>query len=462
MCFFYAFSFMKNMWRLSIKTCNIVFIHRIGELLEKLKQFMKLVIRLIVIWAFLIFGQSSLVSKANAQDASQYIITESSSSDQIKKVQTIFKKIDAYSWLIDGKYTSIEDTIIKLQIEYFMIKDTSDDKAWKVNALLLKTATSKYLKKIENEKKSKSLQETDITTNTKFIVTAYYSPLPWQKKYSTGTYWWDIRLNGEWTHGASWAAVHEWFLAAPKNYPFGTKIYIEGIGVWIVEDRWWAIVNAGKRGYEYDRIDVWMGYGDVGLQRALQWGKRTVDGKILGDDAKVIDSFPETVASDYYDLRVNPDSWEEEIKNLQELLGQINAYSWPIDGKYSSVEASLISYQKAKNIIVSNESNGAWYFWPKTFNAVQRDLGGKLKNSTPQQSTQIDSIDAFPNLTREEKKLMEKKNETIKSELNIKSWWNRLIIESYKRKIKLRLQNTIKNTTSGKEKEKLEYLLSLL
>lgn len=54
-----------------------------------------------------------------------------------------------------------------------------------------------------------------------------------------------------------------------------------------MHDRGGAIVPAGERGYNYDRIDVWMGYGDEGLKRALWWGKRTISGYIVDQNSTV-------------------------------------------------------------------------------------------------------------------------------------------------------------------------------
>jgi 3D (Asp-Asp-Asp) domain-containing protein len=112
------------------------------------------------------------------------------------------------------------------------------------------------------------------------VATAYYSPLPNQKFYLRGDYEQEIILNGRGTHGASGKPVFEGMIAAPKNYGFGTKIWIEGLGVGSVEDRGGAIVNAGVRGHAYDRVDIWMGSGEVGLARSLAWGKRTVKARI--------------------------------------------------------------------------------------------------------------------------------------------------------------------------------------
>ena len=120
-------------------------------------------------------------------------------------------------------------------------------------------------------------------TETTLIATAYYSPLPGQSYYLRGNYESEKRLNGNGTHGASGKAVFEGMIAAPKNYAFGTKVYIEGLGVGSVEDRGGAIVPAGSRGYEHDRVDIWMGKGEEGLARALAWGKRKVTARVYHD-----------------------------------------------------------------------------------------------------------------------------------------------------------------------------------
>lgn len=110
-----------------------------------------------------------------------------------------------------------------------------------------------------------------------FVISAYYSPLPGQSYYTTGSYEGDIRLNGNGTNGASGAEVFPGMIAAPKTYSFGTELDIPGVCTGCqVQDRGGAIVPAGERGHAYDRLDIWMGYGDSGLTRALNWGKRTV------------------------------------------------------------------------------------------------------------------------------------------------------------------------------------------
>lgn len=126
-----------------------------------------------------------------------------------------------------------------------------------------------------------SLPATTHATNEYFIVTAYYSPLPNQEYYITGNYEAEKRLNWNWIAWASWKNVFSGMLAAPGTYAFWTKIQLDGLGVWSVEDRWGAIVTAGNRWYSHDRIDVWMGYGDEWLRRAMYWGKRKVAWRVI-------------------------------------------------------------------------------------------------------------------------------------------------------------------------------------
>lgn len=123
--------------------------------------------------------------------------------------------------------------------------------------------------------------------NHTFTITAYYSPLPCQDHYTTGSYEGDKRLNGNGVAGADGTAVFPGMIAAPKVYSFGTKMNIPGVGTVAVHDRGGAILAAGGKEGVYDRLDIWMGYGDVGLKRALTWGRRTVDVTVYGNDPSV-------------------------------------------------------------------------------------------------------------------------------------------------------------------------------
>lgn len=108
-------------------------------------------------------------------------------------------------------------------------------------------------------------------------VTAYYSPMEGQDYYVKWSLEDDKILNGEGTHGASWKPVFDGMIAAPKTYAFGTRIYIPWWGIGQVEDRWWAIVEAGERGEIYDRLDIYAWVWQQGLDVALEFGVRYFD-----------------------------------------------------------------------------------------------------------------------------------------------------------------------------------------
>ena len=100
-----------------------------------------------------------------------------------------------------------------------------------------------------------------------YSVSAYYSPLINQKKYVTGSYLGDIRLNGSGIVTASGEKVFDQdhlFLAAPPCFDFGSIVEIKDLGHFKVTDRGGAI--KGKR------LDLWLGYGDEGLKKALEFG----------------------------------------------------------------------------------------------------------------------------------------------------------------------------------------------
>lgn len=160
---------------------------------------------------------------------------------------------------------------------------------------LLEKLTSAESAKTE-VKKNKTPKEKPVSAvayeEVTLIATAYYSPLPDQKYYLRNNHREELLLNGNGTHGASGKAVFNGMLAAPKGYGFGTKIWVEGFGIGSVEDRGGAIVPAGARGNEHDRIDIWMGYGEEGLARALAWGRRSVRARIyVSNDVAVTFDF---------------------------------------------------------------------------------------------------------------------------------------------------------------------------
>ncbi len=213
---------------------------------------------------------------------------------------------------------------------------------------------------------------------TYFIATAYYSPLPNQSHYITGSYAWDIRLNGSGKITASGKTVFPWLLAGPKNYPFGTKIYFEGYGIGEIADRGWAIVKAGQRGHSYDRIDIWLGYGDAGLERAKRWGKRKIKWKIVVPSSKITLKIPESPLWVLTKLQVNPEnSKEEDVKKLQTIFTKAKLYNGVIDGKYESIRKELIHFQiqNIDEINSSSHPHAGWY-GKKTIAALRNKYPG--------------------------------------------------------------------------------------
>lgn len=259
-----------------------------------------------------------------------------------------------------------------------------------------------------------------VPAKNKFIVTAYYSPLPNQSYYLKGSYEADVILNGRGTNGASGKEVYIGMLAAPKKYPFGTKIHLEGLGVGVVDDRGGAIVNAGERSNAYDRIDIWMGSGEEGLRRALQWGRRTVNGKILDEwePTLSVHTIPLAPKSSIASLRIDKESGDifgdvidrksnpEDIEKLQRILADLGYYKAEIDGKWNKkITDSLFDFQVSKKILTRAGDMGAGYLGKKT----RELLRGEYDEFQKQQE-----------LKKKENEKIRAEQEKIEKELTIK------------------------------------------
>lgn len=233
-----------------------------------------------------------------------------------------------------------------------------------------------------------------------FVISAYYSPLPCQNKYVTGSYDGDIRLNGGGVRGADGTPVFPGMIAAPRAYDFGTKIYIPGVGITEVHDRGGAIVTAGNRGHSFDRLDIWMGYGDNGLQRALNWGKRTVASTVYGPNSDVVVeivlegySSDESDASDCSSVQQGAPTFTDlpdvkpsipkpksefdgglslgmsgnEVFALQGELTKLNFFKGPITGFYGELtKHSVFKFQQSQGLVVEENVSGAGVFGPRT------------------------------------------------------------------------------------------------
>lgn len=291
-----------------------------------------------------------------------------------------------------------------------------------------------------------------------FIVTAYYSPLPDQDYYLKWNYEDEIKLNWRWLRWASWMEVFNWMLAGPSKYPFWTKIYLEWFWTWIIADRWWAIVEAGQRWYDSDRIDVWMWKWDEWLKKALAWWKRKVKWRVIEmwtqtiTDTKSVSvnyTAPNYVSSDnIYKINVWPDSSSDKITKLQTKLKELWLYKWTIDWKYNNELKSVIINFQIDNWIIKNKNEyWAWYFWAKTRqkmaskesqyvtkNNVKTDVKNIAKNETISLPKDIFTTYVSPESNGEEVKLLQKKLKELSLynwEINWKYWDIQKVILTY-------------------------------
>lgn len=209
-----------------------------------------------------------------------------------------------------------------------------------------------------------------------FVITGYYSPLPDQSIYITGSYEAEIRLNGRGTNGADGTQVYPGMIAAPKEFSFGTKMKIPGIGVTAVHDRGGAI--------KQNRLDIWMGKGEEGLARALAWGKRSVEVTVIGIDeslkeAIAIEALPKadlsrirvaynnsrSIQKVYKDLAYGESG--EEVRLMQEYLSLLNYFKEKPTGYFGeSTQAAVIEFQLDSGVINASDELGAGIFGPRT------------------------------------------------------------------------------------------------
>lgn len=254
-----------------------------------------------------------------------------------------------------------------------------------------------------------------------FIISAYYSPLPGQNKYATGSYEGDIRLNGNGTNGADGTQVYPGMIAAPSKYAFGTKMHVPGIGIVAVHDRGGAIVSAGERSNAHDRLDVWMGFGEAGLIRALTWGKRTVQVTVYGiapsvEEQIYLENYSEAerfVENLIYPTLTFPSdiyfgSEGENVIRLQTYLFDWGYYDEEPNGFYgSSTAQAIFEFQLDNNIVSSPDELGSGHFGINTRHKFEEiiqsgnsELAIKLKKGRTLMKKHADLNDDFPEFSR--------------------------------------------------------------
>lgn len=225
-----------------------------------------------------------------------------------------------------------------------------------------------------------------------FTLTGYYSPLPNQDFYITGSYEAEKRLNGEGLRGADGTEVYPGMIAAPSTYAFGTKICLPNFGCGVVHDRGGAIVHKGERNLaQHDRLDLWMGYGEEGLLRALQLGVDHVTGTLYPRNANVniavnfqsvtpIGQVLELPDKIYFseNLYIGVQN-TTEVKKLQESLKKLGLFDGSISGLFElETKEAIVNFQIKNFILESANDYGAGSFGPQTRKKFEEVLYKKI------------------------------------------------------------------------------------
>lgn len=202
-----------------------------------------------------------------------------------------------------------------------------------------------------------------------FIITAYYSPLPGQCCYVRGGYVADKILNGEGVRGADGTEVYPGMVAAPSSYAFGTAIALPGIGRFSVHDRGGAIRELDGGAH---RLDLWVGYGEEGLARALAFGVRHLRGTVYPvGHYQPTDSFSFEVIPPSLDrlanysiagedlLSVTPRKGESglSVELLQRSLKTLGFFSADVSGFFGSSTQDALSAFNAFYDLTKEPSN---------------------------------------------------------------------------------------------------------
>lgn len=154
-------------------------------------------------------------------------------------------------------------------------------------------------------------------------------------------------------------------IAAPKTYAFGTQIFFEGLGLGTVADRGGAIVDAYVRGQSYDRIDIWMGYGDAGLNRARAWGRREVNGTIVTADTRAPIDIIGIENGSVNLAQFPPVKSGVSIGGLSsDVISAFADLGYNLSG--TDTVSMILGFQLDQKIINSKDDDGAGNYGPKT------------------------------------------------------------------------------------------------
>ncbi|MDD3793942.1 MAG: hypothetical protein PHI37_03960 [Candidatus Gracilibacteria bacterium] len=387
-------------------------------------------------------------------------ISEESNEIKVKKLQEVFSGLGLYNGVIDGNFSSVKDSLLSYQKKAGIIIEDDDHGAGYFGNKTIEALERDFGDRFLQLKETYLKIDEPSKEERYFYVTAYYSPLPGQERYLKGNYEAEIRLNGKGIKGASGKEVFPGMIAAPRNYAFGTKIYLDGVGIGSVEDRGGAIVNSGERGHEYDRLDIWMGYGDEGLQRALKWGTRKVKGKVLEGNREVTIEFNSSPIVKYKGLVVDAEKpVDTSVKDLQSLLKEIGLYNGDIDGNYEKVKNILIKYQIENGVIENEYDEAAGYFGEKTYAAIRKQFG--IVGDDLFIYKYIES-GAISELSIIEKNNLEIVKVQLEKLLSKKYNGDTIKIKKFKNTLKTTIDKTVDTINNSKKKSELIYFRDIL
>jgi len=186
-----------------------------------------------------------------------------------------------------------------------------------------------------------------------YVLSAYYSPLPGQNHYATGTYASDIVLNGGGIITASGEYVSDIpyaFVAAPGCFEFGDILQVQDLGYFKVLDRGGAIKG--------NRLDVWVGSGNSGLTTALNFGKKTlfvkkvsgISDEDLVNSYKILDqqllNLPKNGIYNPLEFMHNLSLGDEGyfVSIVQQLLKDVGLYSQEITSVFDNNTQEALDY----------------------------------------------------------------------------------------------------------------------
>jgi len=238
-----------------------------------------------------------------------------------------------------------------------------------------------------------------------FIITAYYSPLENQCCYVTGGYAAERILNGNGVKAADGTAVYPGMLAAPPSYPFGTKVLLPGIGTLSVHDRGGAIQEFSGGMH---RLDIWVGFGEEGLARALDFGVQAMKGTVYPpgfsqpQTSIALEEFPAPVEQlkKYMLEGTNLLSVRPKIKDrglsvimLQDVLKRIGYFRHGVTGTYGKVtQQSLENFERDYHLSqpsdVLTKSTAAYLLSAERRHGVKNPIGGYIQQGSNGESVQ--------------------------------------------------------------------------